>query len=265
MDNDSELIKERGKKRFQMLRAIYMAVNGDIRKTVGFNDIASEEGLSEVDTQDAFSYLKEEKLIVYILPPGRPVMGSRTPLVSKNHRPNLPVLPHRRNFKELQTPRPLPQPAPTPKAKPRRGWEVKLTHNGRKEVEQSIMNPDKSTDHFAPQINQHFHAPVGSVQNAAHSTANVNQNIGATMPEILSLVGELRHALQALPVETQQTTSHMVDIIEAEVQSDTPNVPKVKSLMDGITALATATSKAITAVSAVERVIALVDKIKDLL
>jgi hypothetical protein len=52
---------------------------------------------------------------------------------------------------------------------------VSLTHRGIVEIEQSINKPDRPTEHFSNQIIQHFHGPVGAIQNAPHSTANVTQ------------------------------------------------------------------------------------------
>ena len=79
-----------------------------------------------------------------------------------------------------------------------------LSHNGIREIEQSLNNPKKGTDHFPSQIVQHFNAPVGAVQNAPHSTAHVSQNIGSDLGEIFGLIKELRQAAKNELAEDQQ-------------------------------------------------------------
>lgn len=60
------------------------------------------------------------------------------------------------------------------------GRDVALSHWGIVEVEQSIMHPESPTEYFGPGMVQHFYAAVGVVQNAADSTARVEQeNEGA--------------------------------------------------------------------------------------
>lgn len=218
--------------------------------------------MSESDTKNVLSYLQEEKLVTCIQAYHAPIPTAvpyRPRL--KNHRPELPVP---ENFRHLYEPRPkrtLPKRVPMPDPK----IEVKLTHKGRKEVEQSVMTPEKSTEQSSPSITQLFNAPVGAVQNAAHSNANVNQNIGATMPEVLDLIQELRHTLLSLPAESQKATTRMVDVIEAEVQSNEPDFSRIKSLVNGVKALAGAASTGVAVVSAVEKVANLAEKIINLL
>lgn len=55
------------------------------------------------------------------------------------------------------------------------GWFA-LSHQGIREMEQSILHPQENTDHFKSGVVQRFYAAVGVVQNAANSTVHVSQN-----------------------------------------------------------------------------------------
>jgi hypothetical protein len=52
---------------------------------------------------------------------------------------------------------------------------LNLTHRGLVEIERSIKNPEAATEHFHQVVIQYFHAPVGAVQTAPHSTADIRQ------------------------------------------------------------------------------------------
>lgn len=64
------------------------------------------------------------------------------------------------------------------------GWGVNLSHRAIVEVENSLTNPQQSTEHFPSTVIQTFNAPVGSVLTGNHNVANVNQNIGQNFSEI---------------------------------------------------------------------------------
>lgn len=50
-----------------------------------------------------------------------------------------------------------------------------ITHYGIAEVERAIEYPNQRTEHFMLSVIQHFHAPVGSVQNGPNAITNVEQ------------------------------------------------------------------------------------------
>lgn len=54
------------------------------------------------------------------------------------------------------------------------GW-LALSHEGIVEMESSIMQPEKPTDHFGSGVAQRFYATVGVVQNASQSSVDVSQ------------------------------------------------------------------------------------------
>ncbi len=75
------------------------------------------------------------------------------------------------------------------------GPMISITHRGVIEVEQSINQPEQSTEHFPTHITQHFHASVGAVQNASQSTAHVSQN--DLEKEMLQLTVALSQAMES--------------------------------------------------------------------
>lgn len=97
---------------------------------------------------------------------------------------------------------------------------VNLTHRGIVELEDSIRQPRRPTQHLTPAvIQQHFHAPVGAVQNAANSAAHVAQNVGVDASALLSLIAQLRVALPALPAGQRREAGDLVDGLEAEAKT----------------------------------------------
>jgi hypothetical protein len=111
---------------------------------------------------------------------------------------------------------------------------VTLSHKAVVEVEQSIAHPDKGTEHFSSTVIQNFNAPVGSVHTGPHSTSYVNQNFGANVSEVLSLIRELRDTFQSLPPEQKVEALEVIDALEEEVQSPTPRMGRIKAFLGQI-------------------------------
>ena len=84
------------------------------------------------------------------------------------------------------------------------GWGVNLSHKAIVEVENSITNPKKATEHFPSAVIQNFHAPVGSVQTGNNNVASVNQNIGQNITEILEYLANLKREFQSLPEDYRE-------------------------------------------------------------
>lgn len=111
------------------------------------------------------------------------------------------------------------------------GLLVQLTHKGIVEIESSIKNPQNSTEHFPLTVIQNFNAPVGSVQTGNNNTANVNQNFGQNLSEILQQLAILRNEFQKLPESEKEEAIEIVDAIEVEVKSEKPSKGKIKSFL----------------------------------
>ena len=111
------------------------------------------------------------------------------------------------------------------------GGFVCLSHKAIVEIENSITNPLQSTEHFPSTVIQNFNAPVGSVQTGNHNIANVNQNFGQNLSEILQQLAILRNEFQILPISEREEAIEIVDALEDEVKSETPSKGKIKSFL----------------------------------
>lgn len=111
-------------------------------------------------------------------------------------------------------------------------WGVSLSHKAILEIEQSISNPNRDTEHFTSSVIQNFNAPVGSVQTAPHSTSNVTQNFGANVSEVLNLIQELRQNFQTLPPDRREEAIEIIDALEEEVQSSAPRKGRLKAFLN---------------------------------
>jgi len=110
-------------------------------------------------------------------------------------------------------------------------FKVVLSHRAIVEVENSLSNPEQSTEHFPSTVIQNFHASVGSVQTGNNNIANVNQNIGQNFSEILEQLAILRSQFQLLPNEEREEAIEVIDAITVEVQSESPSKGKIKSFL----------------------------------
>lgn len=108
------------------------------------------------------------------------------------------------------------------------GLFIRLEHRGIVEVENSIRNPQKPTEHFSVQVIQNFNAPVGSVQTGNQSIANVTQNLGAEISDITALLKELRHHIIDDSPERQKVGIELLEGLETEVQSPNQRQSRIK-------------------------------------
>jgi hypothetical protein len=90
---------------------------------------------------------------------------------------------------------------------------AEITHEGIREMEDSLQAPNESTTHFPAQIIQHFHGPVGAIQTGAQATANVTQQVTASVanedesvpdPALISFVDWCTRLLNLLTVESDK-------------------------------------------------------------
>jgi hypothetical protein len=129
---------------------------------------------------------------------------------------------------------------------------LELTHQGLIEYERSLEKPDAPTEHFPVQVIQQFNAPVGAVQTGAHAMANVVQNVGVSVGEVLDLLARLRRDIEVtLPAEEQSEALELVEGIEEEARSDKPRTTRVKAFLKGLGnfALSTASNALATAIA----------------
>lgn len=117
---------------------------------------------------------------------------------------------------------------------------LSLTHKGIVEVEQSITNPTKPTEHFPAPVVQHiqnFHASVGAVQTGAQSTAHAIQNLGVEPPEVFRLTADLRRNLDSSPADVRESAGQLVDGLEEEFRLSQPRVVRVRAFLKELNAL----------------------------
>ena len=113
----------------------------------------------------------------------------------------------------------------------RAGGGVSLSHRAIVEIENSISNPQQSTEHFPATVIQNFNAPVGSVQNGNHSISNVNQNIGQNFSEILEQLAIIRSQFQSSSVADKEDFIDIVNDLEKEIIKENPNKSKIKGFL----------------------------------
>lgn len=95
-----------------------------------------------------------------------------------------------------------------------------ITHKGVKEIERSIQNPEKSTEHFSSQVIQIFNAPVGTVQSGNNNSSYVSQvnNIGA---EVQDTIKKLKSLVGSLPENHQNDASEVIEDLQEEIANPT--------------------------------------------
>jgi DNA-binding PadR family transcriptional regulator len=119
---------------------------------------------------------------------------------------------------------------------------LNITYKGIKEVEQSIKQPDKPTEHFQPGVIQNFYGFVGAVQTGNNNTANVTQNNSLDISEALKLIQEMRQHAISLPQEIKEEAIEQLEDIEAEIQLPNPKPSRIKATMQALLNLASSTA-----------------------
>lgn len=114
----------------------------------------------------------------------------------------------------------------------------KIAHLGVKEIERSMQKPEEPTEHFPPQIIQNFTGPVGAVQTGTHATANVTQDVGADLSDVLSLLEQLKSQIAELPQEQQEDASVSIEALEDELKLQDKNPKRIKAALAGLKGMA---------------------------
>lgn len=111
------------------------------------------------------------------------------------------------------------------------GW-VRLTERGVAEIEHAEDFPNEPTEHFPTQVIQQniFNAPVANVQ-GPQSHAQVNQNVGADISEVLREVEKIRQRIRQIPLEDSTQASQLLEELEQHVQSPKPPLRSIKAVL----------------------------------
>jgi hypothetical protein len=107
------------------------------------------------------------------------------------------------------------------------GGVFEITQRGIEYAERLIRHPQVNEEPAPNRSEQHFHGPVGAVQNASGSTAYVTQNNVINSTELLSLVRELREKIQSLP--DNEEALEQIDNLEEEARSANPKASRIKA------------------------------------
>lgn len=115
------------------------------------------------------------------------------------------------------------------------GLLIQLTHQGIIEVEESIRNPDRPTEHFSVPAIQNFqytfNAPVGSVQQGNQNIASVQQNFGSKTEEVINLLKELQKHISD---DNKQEGLEYIEGLETEVKSEKLSESRIKLFLKGL-------------------------------
>jgi hypothetical protein len=91
---------------------------------------------------------------------------------------------------------------------------AEITHEGIREMEESLQAPTESTTHFSAQIIQHFHGPVGAVQTGSQPVADVTQQITA------AVVSEEYRVPDPAPVSFVDWCTRLLSLLIVESDKD---------------------------------------------
>jgi hypothetical protein len=114
------------------------------------------------------------------------------------------------------------------------GPHLCLTHKGIIEVEQSITNPTRATEHFPSTVIQNFNASVGAVQTGSYSTAHAVQSLGGEIPRAFQLTTNLRLKFDSSTPEVQEAATQLIEGLEDEFRLSQPRRARVRAFLKGL-------------------------------
>lgn len=113
--------------------------------------------------------------------------------------------------------------------------DVAITHAGVVEIEKSMTEPTKPTEHFTPaviqQVTQNFSGPVGAVQTGSHNVAHVNQSVST---DVQVLLQQLRAQVDGLPAEQREEAIELVHGLEEQAKKPSPSKAMIKQILAGL-------------------------------
>jgi DNA-binding PadR family transcriptional regulator len=100
-------------------------------------------------------------------------------------------------------------------------FKYSITHKGVIEMENSIRNPEKSTDHFSSPVIQIFNAPVGNIQAGNNNTSYVNQVNDISSTEVQNAIQDLKSLVGTLLENHQNDASEVIEDLQEEIANPT--------------------------------------------
>ena len=99
---------------------------------------------------------------------------------------------------------------------------ILILHQGVVEIESAMSKPHEPTEHFPAQIfNITNHGLVANQQFGNSNTANVTQNVGSDVAEVLQIIDTLRQSVDNLPSANQPIAIEALEDIKEEVVAPT--------------------------------------------
>jgi hypothetical protein len=100
---------------------------------------------------------------------------------------------------------------------------ITITHRGVKEIEASVRNPNKATEHFTHTVIQNFHGNVYGVQTGDQNTQNIQVN-NPEFNENLSKLIELIKESSLTEVQREETIEDLERVGKLAQKEKTPDV-----------------------------------------
>lgn len=120
------------------------------------------------------------------------------------------------------------------------GIRLSLTHDGLKEIEKALNEPDKPTEHFPP-INQYNTINIGTMQGGAIQQATSTSTINYTtsnevIKDITEFTKELKEfiAKENLPKDEVEELETDIETIEVQSKSKRPKTEILKTSLNSI-------------------------------
>lgn len=126
---------------------------------------------------------------------------------------------------------------------PSLGGGASITHQGVREVERALTEPDRPTEHFPPAVTVHFHGAVVDSQVQAGTVRSSQHQVvlaGIQREDIMRFVSELRDALddgRVDPVVRADGEASLV-AVEAQLSLDKPNSTMLREGLRSLRAIA---------------------------
>ena len=133
------------------------------------------------------------------------------------------------------------------------GIRLSITHDGIKEVEEALSEPNKPTEHFLP-LNNHYNINIGTMNGGAIQQATNNSVINYTSStEVLNAItdftNELKQFINNSNLSREQVEELQTDIQTIEIQTNAQR-PKTDILKTSLNSVKTIMEGAIAGVAA---------------
>lgn len=203
--------KELQAKRLSFLHCLYDLTSADRTNSVKLEEIIQKSGITHSDAISIGQYLHDEKLIGHLFFP-------------KSKKSTVLKYVGMFNAQDLDSYRHL--------WNPKR--PISITHKGIKEIDQTLNNPDKSTEHFQSITNNNYINNSGIIaspsiqQNIGNSNQTTINNIQRN--ELQQIINQIKESVdnERLTLEQKQILELEVATLELQSKSPRPMIQRIK-------------------------------------